>query len=157
MDFNMADGTFIIQVKSHGYLCPNSANIYGIEFTHFTLRDITSNSIIVDIAKPSTELGSFPNANGIVRYNFPASFLSLKTIGATHFFKDRLLKSFDFNFGFIIPGSKNTVEHIYEFPELNAADVQEMIYCPNETRSDSFYFVNDTLVMHNKAEYSYRE
>ena len=36
-----------------------------------------------------------------------------------HFFRDRLLKSFDFEFGFCIPNSKNTVEHIYEFPELN--------------------------------------
>ena len=25
-----------------------------------------------------------------------------------------------------------------------------------ETKSDSFYFVNDELVMHNKAEYAYR-
>ena len=36
-----------------------------------------------------------------------------------HYFRGRLLKSFDFNFGFVIPGSKNTVEHIYEFPSLS--------------------------------------
>lgn len=35
-----------------------------------------------------------------------------------HYFQNKLLKSFDFNFGFVIPGSKNTVEHIYEFPSL---------------------------------------
>jgi len=35
-----------------------------------------------------------------------------------HYFKERLLKSFDFNFGFVIPQSRNTVEHIYEFPAL---------------------------------------
>lgn len=35
-----------------------------------------------------------------------------------HFFRDRLLKSFDFEFGFCIPNSKNTCEHIYEFPQL---------------------------------------
>lgn len=33
--------------------------------------------------------------------------------------------------------------------------VQEMIENPYETRSDSFYFVDDVLVMHNKADYAY--
>ena len=31
-----------------------------------------------------------------------------------------------------------------------------MIDCPYESRSDSFYFVNDELVMHNKAEYAFQ-
>ncbi|KAB0371964.1 hypothetical protein FD755_016902, partial [Muntiacus reevesi] len=56
-----------------------------------------------------------------------------------HYFRNQLLKSFDFHFGFCIPSSKNTCEHIYDFP----------------TQSDSFYFVDDRLVMHNKANYSY--
>lgn len=30
-----------------------------------------------------------------------------------------------------------------------------MIANPNVTKSDSFYFVEDQLVMHNKAEYAY--
>ena len=30
-----------------------------------------------------------------------------------------------------------------------------MILNPWETKSDSFYFVGDELVMHNKAEYNY--
>lgn len=30
-----------------------------------------------------------------------------------------------------------------------------MIDSPFETRSDSFYFVEDKLVMHNKADYAY--
>jgi hypothetical protein len=41
-----------------------------------------------------------------------------------HFFRDKLLKSFDFEFGFCIPNSKNTCEHIYEFPTL-APDLGE--------------------------------
>lgn len=36
-----------------------------------------------------------------------------------HFFRDKLLKTFDFEFGFCIPNSKNTCEHIYEFPSLS--------------------------------------
>ena len=30
-----------------------------------------------------------------------------------------------------------------------------MVRSPYQTRSDSFYFVEDKLVMHNKADYSY--
>ena len=36
-----------------------------------------------------------------------------------HFFKDRLIKSFDFNFGFCIPESTNTREDMYELPSLS--------------------------------------
>lgn len=33
--------------------------------------------------------------------------------------------------------------------------VDEMIDHPFETKSDSFYFVEDRLIMHNKADYAY--
>lgn len=89
-----------------------------------------------------------------------------------HFFREKLLKTFDFEFGFCIPYSRNTCEHIYEFPtlpqELSKCQfyvidflvqvtivVNEMIANPFETRSDSFYFVDDCLIMHNKADYAY--
>ena len=39
-----------------------------------------------------------------------------------HYFRDRLLKSFDFEFGFVMPHSKNTMEHIYEFPSISEDD-----------------------------------
>jgi len=40
--------------------------------------------------------------------------------------------------------------HLYlSFP------VQEMIAEPYVTKSDSFYFVDGVLVMHNKADYAY--
>ena len=72
-----------------------------------------------------------------------------------HFFRNKLLKTFDFDFGFCIPNSVNTCEHIYEFPQLDAEMAELMVENPYETRSDSFYFVDDVLVMHNKADYSY--
>ncbi|XP_026636231.1 protein unc-119 homolog A isoform X3 [Microtus ochrogaster] len=72
-----------------------------------------------------------------------------------HYFRNQLLKSFDFHFGFCIPSSKNTCEHIYDFPPLSEELISEMIRHPYETQSDSFYFVDDRLVMHNKADYSY--
>lgn len=33
--------------------------------------------------------------------------------------------------------------------------VRQMVECPYDTRSDSFYFVDNRLVMHNKADYAY--
>lgn len=33
--------------------------------------------------------------------------------------------------------------------------VQEMVDNPYESRSDSFYFVDGKLIMHNKADYAY--
>lgn len=114
-----------------------------------------------------------PNAGRFVRYHFTPQFLKLKTVGATvefsvgnkpvknfrmierHFFRDRHLKTFDFDFGFCIPSSRNTCEHIYEFPSLEQKLVDQMVQFPFETRSDSFYFVDNILIMHNKADYAY--
>nr|CAD7432051.1 unnamed protein product [Timema monikensis] len=166
------------------YLCSPEANIYEIDFTRFKIRDLESGTILFEIAKPppsdteETDIEleqeeSDPNAGRFVRYQFTPQFLKLKTVGATveftvgsksvskfrmierHFFRDKLLKSFDFEFGFCIPNSKNTCEHIYEFPTLAPELVKEMISHPFETRSDSFYFVDDHLIMHNKADYAY--
>ena len=44
---------------------------------------------------------------------------------------------------------------IYDFPKLDSELIRQMVAHPFDTRSDSFYFVNGKLVMHNKADYSY--
>nr|SVE79743.1 EOG090X0D9B [Daphnia magna]SVE82160.1 EOG090X0D9B [Daphnia magna] len=166
-----------------GYLCQPDANVYDIDFTRFCIRDLESGTVLFEIAKPlppelcdsppgdTNELD--PNAGRFVRYQFTPHFLKLRTVGATvefvvgekpvnnfrmierHFFRDRLLKTFDFEFGFCIPYSKNTCEHIYDFPALSSEAMEEMINHPFETRSDSFYFVENRLIMHNKADYAY--
>jgi len=41
------------------------------------------------------------------------------------------------------------------FNLLSCFTVNEMIANPFETRSDSFYFVDNKLIMHNKADYAY--
>lgn len=162
-----------------GYLCPLEANVYDIEFVHFKLRDMDNGVTLFEVAKPDTSQldcdgdGADPNAGRFVRYQFTPEFLKLKTVGAIveftigdkpvqkfrmiekHYFRDRLLKCFDFEFGFVIPNSKNTMEHIYELPQLPDDILTEMIDCPYETRSDSFYFADNRLVMHNKADYGY--
>ncbi|XP_031574236.1 protein unc-119 homolog B-like [Actinia tenebrosa] len=165
--------------STDNYLCEPQANVFNIDFTRFKIRDMETGEVLFEIAKPDNledeviENEDDPNAGRFVRYKFTSEFLRLKTVGATveftvgdkpiqnfrmverHYFRDRLLKSFDFDFGFCIPNSKNTCEHIYEFPSLTPDQVQEMIDHPFETKSDSFYFVDSKLVMHNKADYAY--
>ncbi|CAI5794593.1 Protein unc-119 homolog A [Podarcis lilfordi] len=162
------------------YLCTPEENVYKIDFTRFKIRDMESGTVLFEITKPpaserehSDKKDVDPNAGRFVRYQFTPAFLRLRQVGATveftvgdkpinnfrmierHYFRDQLLKSFDFEFGFCIPSSKNTCEHIYEFPQLSEDLIQEMILHPYETQSDSFYFVDSKLVMHNKADYSY--
>ena len=72
-----------------------------------------------------------------------------------HYYKDYLIKSSDFSFPFCIPNSKNTWEHIYDMPKIPKEIMEEMIANPFETRSDSFYFVENKLIMHTKAEYDF--
>ncbi|KAM8946915.1 protein unc-119 homolog B-A [Pelodytes ibericus] len=168
------------RVTEH-YLCKPEDNIYGIDFTRFKIRDLDTGSILFEISKPCSQQEEEDEESGpldasagrFVRYQFTPAFLRLNKVGATveftvgdkpvrsfrmierHFFRERILKSFDFDFGFCIPNSKNTCEHMYEFPQLSEELVRLMIENPYETRSDSFYFVDNKLIMHNKADYAY--
>ncbi|XP_068451174.1 protein unc-119 homolog B-like [Clinocottus analis] len=164
---------------ARGYLCKPDDNIYNIDFVRFKIRDLETGTVLFEIAKPShaeddeESREAEAGAGRFVRYQFTPAFLRLRTVGATveftvgnrplnnfrmierHYFRDHLLKSFDFDFGFCIPNSRNSCEHIYEFPQLPESLVRQMVECPYETRSDSFYFVENRLVMHNKADYAY--
>ncbi|XP_053708290.1 protein unc-119 homolog A [Synchiropus splendidus] len=158
------------------YLCLPEDNIYNINFSRFKIRDLGSGAVILDIKKHRPlEIQEVIDLDPsrFIQYHFSPAFLTLKEIGATleftvgsralnrfrlierHFFRNLLLKTFDFEIGFCIPHSRNTCEHIYCLPELDPATVAEMISNPFQTRSDSFYFVNNKLVMHHKAEYSF--
>ena len=72
-----------------------------------------------------------------------------------HYFRDQLIKSVDKLFNFCIPGSTNNWDVLYDVPLLDDSLIEEMIKNPYETKSDSFYFVNNELIMHNKASYKY--
>jgi len=164
------------------YMCPLTANIYGIDFMQFKIRDMVTNKTLFhvkgdpDAPNPTLDLEKLkqiPDEARFIRYDFGPEFLKLKTIGTTlmfrvgpkevpnfrmierHYFKGNLVKSFDFAFGFCIPNSINTWEVIYDLPSINDKTAKDMINTPYGTRSDSFYFVNNQLIMHNKAEYSY--
>ena len=109
----------------------------------------------------------------MIRYHLGPDFLDLKNLGSSltfsvgdkpvkdflmierHYFNEILIKSFEFKFDFCIPNSVNTWEYIYTVPEIDPKLKQQMIDEPWHTRSDSFYFVGEELIMHNKAIYNY--
>ena len=111
--------------------------------------------------------------NRLILYQFPKQIFNLKALGTTltfavgaqpvknftmierHYFKEKLIKSFEFTFPFCIPNSTNTWEFIYTIPEIDEELKNDIIANPWQTKSDSFYFANDKLIMHNKAEYDY--
>ncbi|XP_038133308.1 protein unc-119 homolog A [Cyprinodon tularosa] len=168
----------VLQLNSYteGYLCLLEDNIYNVNFSRFKIRDLDSGAVILDIKKNGpTEIQDMIDydTSRFIQYHFSPAFLTLREIGATleftvgskalnhfrlierHFFRNLLLKTFDFEIGFCIPHSRNTCEHIYCLHDLEPNIVEEMIASPFETRSDSFYFVNNRLIMHHKAEYSF--
>ena len=109
----------------------------------------------------------------MIRYHLGPDFLDLKNLGSSltfsvgdqpvkdflmierHYFNEILVKSFEFKFDFCIPNSVNTWEYIYTVPEIEPKVKKQMIDQPWHTRSDSFYFVQNKLIMHNKAIYNY--
>ena len=157
------------------FLCPLSANIYGIEFVYFKVRDLESGMVLFEVQNEEDELHEVIEDDSIrtIKYHLGPDFLNLTALGSTigfkvgnlpaknfrmierHYFRNTLLKSFDFTLDFCMPGSTNTWEIIYEMPSIPEHTKEEMINAPWETKSDSFYFVEGRLIMHNKAEYNY--
>lgn len=108
-----------------------------------------------------------------ITYNFSRRFLSAKAISSTlvfkvgdlpvkdmtivdhFFFKGKLVKSFKFTFPFCAPNATNEWEYVYEFPQLSEEVRAQMVAEPGETKSETFFFVDKQIVLHNKAEYRF--
>ena len=152
-----------------------------MEFLNFVISDYNSKKTIFEVGRDSpnppdvsidfSSLG--PDMYRKIKYTFSEDVLRLPAIQTTlvfsvgakemqgfrmierHYFRDQLVKSFDFKFGFCIPSSVNTWEAVYDMPPLSETLIQDMLDNPFETKSDSFYFVDNKCIMHNKASYSY--
>jgi hypothetical protein len=55
-----------------------------------------------------------------------------------HYFRDELVKSYDFKFGFCIPNSTNTWDAVYSVPPLDESLLNDMISTPFGTVSDRY-------------------
>ena len=160
------------------FFCSLDANIYKIRFIKFRVRDLDSEAVLFEVEEENTEEADIKNTieneeNRLIRYHLGPEFLDLRNLGTQltfcvgdkpvknlvmierHYFKDKLLKSFEFSFDFCIPNSTNEWETLYTIPALDENTKLEMIKAPWETKSDSFYFVDNILIMHHKAIYNY--
>lgn len=168
-----------LQGPTRKFMCPLSANTYGIEFLSFIISDYDTKNLIFEVSRDRPPPMDFDMQNfdedsmRKIRYTFSDDVLRLPAIATQlvfsvgqnevnefrmierHYFRNQLIKSYDFTFGFCIPGSTNTWDAVYAVPPLDEDLVAEMIANPHETQSDSFYFVGDKLIMHNKASYQY--
>eukprot|EP00928_Gymnodinium_smaydae_P054694 TRINITY_DN38427_c0_g1_i1.p2 TRINITY_DN38427_c0_g1~~TRINITY_DN38427_c0_g1_i1.p2 ORF type:complete len:190 (+),score=39.51 TRINITY_DN38427_c0_g1_i1:141-710(+) len=169
-----------LEAPTETFLCAMSANVYGIDFKSFKVRAIDEGSerilFHVETGANSAEDEEYEeptDEDRFIQYHFGPEFLELMNIGTTlefsigetplhnfrmierHYFRNQLLASYDFELPFVIPGTVNTWEMIYTKPELTEEWKAALISAPWETRSDSFYFVQGRLVMHNRAEYSF--
>jgi hypothetical protein len=161
------------------FLCQLKDNIYNIKFREFSVRDLDSGYILFEVNEDenienNAEIEEDINdTSRCMRYHLGAEFLDLRNIGTSltfsvgdkpvrnlimierHYFKNKLIKSFEFKFDFCIPNTINNWETIYNLPEIDEETKQDMIESVWETKSDSFYFVDNKLIMHHKAEYNY--
>lgn len=165
------------------FLCDLDDNIYGIEFISFEIKNYDNKRTIFKVdrsdssaaaAVPANLGGQFdPDYLRKIDYNFESTVLALPRVSTIlrfsvgekqvrnfrmierHYFKERLIKSFDFTFPFCIPNSQNEWESEYELPPLKPELVRDIVDTPYGVESDSFYFVDGKLIMHNKARYRY--
>lgn len=71
------------------FLCPLSANTYGIDFLSFKIRDMDTQHVVFEVAKdPNAGPVSYPDNFDYdqlrsINYKFPAQFLRYETVGTT--------------------------------------------------------------------------
>ena len=166
-----------LEEPSAAFLCPLDANTAGIRFGRFKIRNYDTNEVLLEIESGEEGFEYEYDTDDVrtVKYEFPKEFLLLKTVGTTvefrvgsealknfrmierHYFKNKLMRSYDFAFGFCIPNSTNEWESIYALPPISEDEMKEMIAHPWETKSDSYYFVDNKLIMHHRSEYAYQD
>lgn len=169
-----------LTIPTEKFMCSLKDNTYNIRFLLFRVRDLDSNTVLFEVeSDPHEEITAAdqeePDDKRVIRYHLGPDFLDLNQLGSTlkfsvgeeevknflmiekHYFKKKLVKSYEFKFDFCIANSTNEWESMYILPDLSDEEKDEMIKAPWETVSDSFYFVGDNLVMHHKALYNYSE
>ena len=128
-----------------------------IRFGEYRIRDIQSGAILMEIseenqaygdrlAREEELAGNVSLETRTVKYNFGPDFLKLRTIGLKldilaitedpikdltlierHYFENKLIREYEFSFGFLIPKSKNTTEFIYDLPKFSDEEMDRIL------------------------------
>ena len=169
-----------LQEPTEKFLCKLSDNWPQLRFGGFKIRDIVSGYTLVEVQDDEVDNGESGTLSDeddpstrVIKYHLGPDFLLLRTVGLTlnfsngpkpinkmemverHYFRGRVIRSYDFKFGFVIPGSTNSWEFIYDLPELTDEERLEITSAPWEVKSDSFFFADGKLIIHNRADYNY--
>ncbi len=72
-----------------------------------------------------------------------------------HYYKDQIIAQYKFEFPFCAPNSKNNWEYIYDLPKLEDKVIEDLTKNGEKMVSDTFFFVLDELILHNKSEYRF--
>lgn len=149
---------------------PDTGRVY-IE-TEFKERN--NADLLIDDDQYPPEILAVLNEMRFVQYKLPIEFLTTRTLSCSlklkigdkiveslvmvenHYFNNHMIAQFEFKLPFCGPNTKNTAEYIYELPELDEKVIAEINKKRLSTFSDTFFFADGVLVMHNKAEYSFR-
>ena len=159
------------------FLCKLSDNWPKFKFAGFKIRDCVSNITLVDVPESDVDEEATDEDGPdkrVIKYHLGPQFLQLQMVGLTlnfgigpkpinkmtmverHYFRGKVIRSYSFEFGFVIPNSTNSWEFIYDLPQLTEQEMQEIIDAPWEVKSDSFFFADDKLMIHNRAIYNYQ-
>ena len=159
------------------FLCKLVDNWPKFKFGGFKIRDMVSKLTLVDVPEQGVDNDVSDEddpTTRVIKYHLGPDFLKLTTVGLTlnfgigekevknmqmverHYFRGKVIRSYDFKFGFVIPNSKNSWEFIYDLPQLTPEEEKEIIEAPWEVKSDSFFFAEDKLIIHNRAIYNYQ-
>ena len=123
-----------LKKPTNGFLCSLSEDEHNIEFLKFTISDDESKRVLFEVGQNVEMVGSMEvdydtvdedDYVRAIKYTFCEDVLRLPLVSTSltfkvgdmpidnfrmierHYFRDKLIKSYDFSFGFCIPGSVN--------------------------------------------------
>ena len=172
-----ADFVRALTQPTQHFLCKISDNWAKLTFGGFKMRDMVSGFTLVEVQDDEVDNDTLSDTDDpstrVIKYHLGPDFLKLQTVGLTlkfsngpipiqdmlmverHYFRGQVIRSYEFKFGFVIPNSQNSWEFIYNLPDLDEKVKAEIVKAPWEVKSDSFFFADGKLIIHNRAEYNY--
>ena len=166
-----------LKAPTDRFLCKLTDNWAKFRFRGFKIRDMISNITLVEVPDDDIENEDLSDEDDpskrMIKYHLGPDFLYLQTVGLTmnfsigekpiqnmemverHYFRGKVIRDYSFKFGFVIPNSTNSWEFVYDLPNLTEEEKAEISSAPWEVKSDSFFFAEGKLMIHNRAEYNY--